>query len=635
MSIPQPFSLRIFVADGDPDGLRLVERSNWIGKALVFPRKLYPEVRNRSEFQQTGVYLLLDGEGETIYIGEFTPGPGRPVEFLEGPECFNRVVFFTACGGQLNQAHAQFLASHLVGLAKKAKKVKLKDCADVPEPMLSVADQADMEAFLDNMLVVLPPAGVGLFEEGRAKAAETRASVGPVADAQSASDAAKKREEQEQAAKMEKFIRSLLKPSKRNLSVATCLGIVLVLIQCARAGYLPDFDWKSGAGAVALVAVLAVSLFVMVFLTLCVALPSLPVAREPKPVINRYLGAVILAPLWIAGLVAIGTLGRKWGWVESVCGGTWGPVRILALLLVPLVLLAFGAGWGFSGRNSEATIKKRLALGATMLQGIGMVPLAYFSLYGVLARYSDDDIGSRLYFIVLPALVVMLVNVVVLLRPNRPMVYASIAAGVFGLLCIPASSGSFTLLGLGGRTVEFYLEKPEFAADLARGSMVPSPADTHGKLYEVYLRLRLGPEIAVSANDEKWGPAADVVAIPRNAIRGLRFVPPPTKNGSKPAAEEARNPQHLIAASKQWALQRAAEQFLAGRAERWKAAQKNELSPAQVEWLKWARETTTQVAPFADGYPVLPDAKQAVPQSTGTAESAKPRGDPDAAFSKP
>lgn len=37
-----PFSLRIFVADGDPDGLRLVERSNWIGKAVVFPRALFP-----------------------------------------------------------------------------------------------------------------------------------------------------------------------------------------------------------------------------------------------------------------------------------------------------------------------------------------------------------------------------------------------------------------------------------------------------------------------------------------------------------------------------------------------------------------------------------------------------------------
>ena len=33
-----PLSLRIFVADGDPDGLQIIERSNWIGKALVFPR---------------------------------------------------------------------------------------------------------------------------------------------------------------------------------------------------------------------------------------------------------------------------------------------------------------------------------------------------------------------------------------------------------------------------------------------------------------------------------------------------------------------------------------------------------------------------------------------------------------------
>jgi hypothetical protein len=59
MSNQTPFSLRIFVADGDPDGLRLVERSNWIGKAVMFPRALFPQVRNRSEFQQTGVYLLL------------------------------------------------------------------------------------------------------------------------------------------------------------------------------------------------------------------------------------------------------------------------------------------------------------------------------------------------------------------------------------------------------------------------------------------------------------------------------------------------------------------------------------------------------------------------------------------------
>lgn len=72
-----PFSLRIFVADGDPDGLRIVERSNWIGKAVVFPRALLPSIKNREEFNQTGIYLLqgpsADGEGELLYIGEGDP----------------------------------------------------------------------------------------------------------------------------------------------------------------------------------------------------------------------------------------------------------------------------------------------------------------------------------------------------------------------------------------------------------------------------------------------------------------------------------------------------------------------------------------------------------------------------------
>ena len=54
-----PFSLRIFVADGDPDGLRIVDKSNWIGKALVFPRALLPQVKARPELAHTGVYLLL------------------------------------------------------------------------------------------------------------------------------------------------------------------------------------------------------------------------------------------------------------------------------------------------------------------------------------------------------------------------------------------------------------------------------------------------------------------------------------------------------------------------------------------------------------------------------------------------
>lgn len=50
-----PFSLRIFVADSDPGGLRIVEKSNWIGKALVFPCALLPQVKARPRLAQTEV----------------------------------------------------------------------------------------------------------------------------------------------------------------------------------------------------------------------------------------------------------------------------------------------------------------------------------------------------------------------------------------------------------------------------------------------------------------------------------------------------------------------------------------------------------------------------------------------------
>jgi hypothetical protein len=113
MSNQTPFSLHIFVADGDPDGLRLVERSNWIGKALIFPRALYPQVRNRSEFQQTGVYLLLgprtQGDGDTLYIGEGDPVRPRLEDHYAKKDFWTKAVFFVAGPGQLNKAHVQYL----------------------------------------------------------------------------------------------------------------------------------------------------------------------------------------------------------------------------------------------------------------------------------------------------------------------------------------------------------------------------------------------------------------------------------------------------------------------------------------------------------------------------------------------
>jgi hypothetical protein len=153
MSEATPFSLRIFVVDGDPDGLRVVDRTNWNGKALVFPRPLLPKVKQRAEFGQTGVYLLLgpreDGEGEKLYVGEGDPVRPRLEKHYVEKEFWSRAIFFVAGEGQLNKAHVQYLESQLIKRAKAAKRLPLDNGNAPTEPTLSEPDRAYVEVFLE------------------------------------------------------------------------------------------------------------------------------------------------------------------------------------------------------------------------------------------------------------------------------------------------------------------------------------------------------------------------------------------------------------------------------------------------------------------------------------------------------
>jgi hypothetical protein len=177
MIAPQPFSLRIFVADGDPDGLRLVDRSNWIGKAVIFPRALYTQVRSRDEFKQTGIYLLLgprtDGDGEMLYIGEGDPVGPRLEGHYAKKDFWTRAVFFVAGAGQLNKAHVQYLEAQLVAKALLAKRMPLDNGNKPAEPTLSEADRADMDVFLQNILGMLPVLGIHAFEQSPVAAPQT------------------------------------------------------------------------------------------------------------------------------------------------------------------------------------------------------------------------------------------------------------------------------------------------------------------------------------------------------------------------------------------------------------------------------------------------------------------------------
>lgn len=165
----RPFSITIFVPDGDPDSLRLVEKSNWTGIGVVFNRTNYKQVVIQEEFNKTGVYVLVgssEGSGlPTIYIGEGDPVKDRLNQHYSKKDFWDWAVFFVTKDNSLNKAHVQRLESRLLELAHAAKQCKIDNTQKPLAPTLSKSQTADVESFLLDVLSIFPLLGLGVFEK--------------------------------------------------------------------------------------------------------------------------------------------------------------------------------------------------------------------------------------------------------------------------------------------------------------------------------------------------------------------------------------------------------------------------------------------------------------------------------------
>lgn len=170
---PRPTSIRIFLADGVPEGLRIVEKSNWTGRAVVASRTQIDRALARDELLQPGVYVLTgasDDGAPRLYVGEADALGERIKQHAAGKEFWTRVVAFTSTNEGLNKAHVRYLESRLVGLARDANQWELENSTQPAQPTLSEPDRADAEWFLAEMLVIFPLLGIDAFEPASSQA---------------------------------------------------------------------------------------------------------------------------------------------------------------------------------------------------------------------------------------------------------------------------------------------------------------------------------------------------------------------------------------------------------------------------------------------------------------------------------
>lgn len=175
-ALPDPFTIRIFVPDGDPEGIRLIDRMNWTGLGIAFPRSKWGEVRQRTEFVRTGVYILVGYQEQkeddlpTIYVGQADGVRTRIDSHVKNKDFWDWGIAFILTSGGLNRAHVTWLEWALVKRATEASRCHLDNGNAPQEPGLSEAEAADTQAFLKEIFQILPLVGLRAFEIPRAVA---------------------------------------------------------------------------------------------------------------------------------------------------------------------------------------------------------------------------------------------------------------------------------------------------------------------------------------------------------------------------------------------------------------------------------------------------------------------------------
>jgi len=165
-------SIRIFLVDGTPSGVRTAELGLSTIKALAVPRPSLSSINSRSEAKKTGIYVLVGPDPETpgqrmIYIGEADTLVKRLLDHNRDSDkdFWEECVLFVSKDENLTKAHGRYVEARLIALAKEAKRAKVTNgTAPTEYGRLPEADAVEMDEFIVQARILLGALGYDLFE---------------------------------------------------------------------------------------------------------------------------------------------------------------------------------------------------------------------------------------------------------------------------------------------------------------------------------------------------------------------------------------------------------------------------------------------------------------------------------------
>ena len=158
-------ALQILIPEGNPNGLKVIEIPGWSGKCFIAPRQSLKELKDRSEVNQPGLYILFGVDETTgddlVYIGESEKFYSRITNHDANKDFWSTVVIFT---GGLNRAFVKYLEYRATTLAHEANRMKMQNKVQPQENTLSEFEKVTIENYFENVQFILSSFGYEVFD---------------------------------------------------------------------------------------------------------------------------------------------------------------------------------------------------------------------------------------------------------------------------------------------------------------------------------------------------------------------------------------------------------------------------------------------------------------------------------------
>lgn len=176
-----PFTIKIFYPDGDPENMRVATQANWTGTLFYISRDFWQrrdswqEEANiyKDHLKHSGIYILTgnnedidnNDDLQSVYIGQAENLFIRIEQHNREKTFWKTVVCVTNPSRDFNIAHFRWAEAELIENARKIDRCNLQNGNTPQKPKIAKAEEVEIKLFLDKVIQILPVVEINVFSE--------------------------------------------------------------------------------------------------------------------------------------------------------------------------------------------------------------------------------------------------------------------------------------------------------------------------------------------------------------------------------------------------------------------------------------------------------------------------------------